>query len=972
MNHLTIANRPLALFVGLAACVALMAPWSRAGAASEAATATGKATVAGTAAPTADGATQNLEQYVVSSRKPFTDENVDIVRTMDDAQPYYILGSTTINDSGADNLEDFFKQRLTMDTEVATSAQRSSNGGGNLSAINLLGLGATETLILLNGRRMATAAGSGTLLQPSVNWIPLTAIDRVEVLPSSSAAIYGGSAVGGVVNVVLKHDYNGGNLTTSFNNTVQGNSPQRSVDAAYGVTLEGGKTHIMVAAHYSDGQALTNQDRPQFFEAGFAQILARQPSLLYSTTTPFHSGNTTNIASTTGGVLVLQNGTSLGSSYTSVPAGTTASTPSATLAAGLVANAGHYNTAVSASYDNKTGLLDYIGTVARTRSVLTTVRRDLGSNLEVFAEFAYGSSVSVSPFNAFGTAYYPVPATAPTNPFKQAVNVSFPSPVGAEYTADDEYREFTVGLNFKLPYDWHGEADYTWSLAAENFASLTGSTAAFNAALANGTVNPFVGSVSAASLTPYLIPYGTDTPGTLNDYALRLAGPLWRLPGGEPTLAFGAEHRKEGVEDYLATTPTAVTQNLGEAESTNSVYAEGHLPVIGSGNALPGIQKLDFQLAGRTELFNVGVGTGSEPALAPVPLVHSVVKYSSSNPTYAVRYVPIDGLTLRASYGTAFIPPSYSQLLPPQTVPAPANNTVVDPLRGNTISAFSSQVTGGNPALKPQTSNEWEAGVIFEPKAIKGLRFDVEYYHVNQQNVVIVPTAQALVSNPSLYASRLVRNPLTPADQALGYTAGAVTQVNISAINGTQANTDGFTVNADYNLATAGYGSFELYALGSIVAHYRQQAGVGAPLNDLVNQVAAGGPLKFKETTSLTWKYGPWSVGWNANYWGEYKQYSVGTQAYIIAQGSDKIPGQIYHNLIVGYHFGMGRGTRTGAGRAWSDYILSGLTLKVAVNDVFNKAPPIDIDNGYFTPFYYSQFGDPRMRNYQLTLSKAF
>src|SRR5262249_54429148 len=72
-----------------------------------------------------------LEKYEVLDRKPFTDENVDIVRTMNDAQPYYIFESRTIERSGALNLEDFLKQRLTMDTTAQTTGQ---NGGSTLGA----------------------------------------------------------------------------------------------------------------------------------------------------------------------------------------------------------------------------------------------------------------------------------------------------------------------------------------------------------------------------------------------------------------------------------------------------------------------------------------------------------------------------------------------------------------------------------------------------------------------------------------------------------------------------------------------------------------------------------------------------------------------------------------------------------------------------------------------------------------------
>jgi len=157
-----------------------------------------------------------LETVNVTAKKPFTDGNMDIVRTIDDAQPYYILGSQLIEQSGAVNIDDFLKQRLSVNTTARSNAQTLPNFLGNNSSVNLRGLGATQTLILINGRRTAANAVNGALRQPNLSNIPLAAIDRIEVLPSSSAAIYGGSAVGGVVNVVLKHNYSGGEVRGTY------------------------------------------------------------------------------------------------------------------------------------------------------------------------------------------------------------------------------------------------------------------------------------------------------------------------------------------------------------------------------------------------------------------------------------------------------------------------------------------------------------------------------------------------------------------------------------------------------------------------------------------------------------------------------------------------------------------------------------------------------------------------------------
>src|ERR1700722_7747112 len=182
-------------------------------------------------------------QRVIQAYDPV--QNADLVRTQDDVQPYIIFDSERIEATGATNFEDFLKQNLTQNTVAQTNSQQTGNPGGNptsmgnTSTVNLLGLGADHTLVLVDGRRLAAPVGfntsqsGGNLGQVDLNGIPLSAIDRIEVLPASAAAIYGASAVGGVVNVILKKNYSGGEVYASYTNFTQGNAPTRTLGASF-------------------------------------------------------------------------------------------------------------------------------------------------------------------------------------------------------------------------------------------------------------------------------------------------------------------------------------------------------------------------------------------------------------------------------------------------------------------------------------------------------------------------------------------------------------------------------------------------------------------------------------------------------------------------------------------------------------------------------------------------------------------
>ncbi|MDY6947387.1 MAG: TonB-dependent receptor plug domain-containing protein, partial [Pseudomonadota bacterium] len=170
--------------------------------------------------------------------------NMDIQRTRDDPQPYVIFDRKSLETSGAANVNEFLNQRLTMNSAPARMEQTASPLG-NLSSINLRGLGDNQTLILVDGHRIASASNS-TPLQANLNSIPLAAIERIEVLPTTASGIYGGGATGGVVNVILRRDYSGAEVTTSYENSFDGGVGAVRADFATGFTLENDRTNVLL------------------------------------------------------------------------------------------------------------------------------------------------------------------------------------------------------------------------------------------------------------------------------------------------------------------------------------------------------------------------------------------------------------------------------------------------------------------------------------------------------------------------------------------------------------------------------------------------------------------------------------------------------------------------------------------------------------------------------------------------------
>lgn len=943
---------------------------------------------------TAESVTALQKFEVTSDRtRQFTPENLDLPRTIDDVQPYYIFDATSIDTSGATNIEDFLKQRLTMNTLVQANGDiAGSNQLGNTSSIDLRGVGTDKTLILVNGRRVAGVTLGPTNNQPDLNGIPLSAIDRIEVLPSSASGIYGGSAIGGVVNVILKRNYRGGEIRATYDNTWDTDSPRRTVALSYGLALEGGRSHLGFHASWADASPRLLQDRVAIFRSNLESILGRSPSFIYSSTSPF-LGSLPNITPSAANVVALQfkNGPSLNSRNTFIPAGTSPSTSSADLRAGLLANAGQWNLDLPASTQGPTGLLRPFGVVPKTRSFQATFRRQMWPCLELFAEFSLHRNDSVSIFNPVSNSFS-VPATAPTNPFTTAVLVRLADHTPLPIETSSQNQTFTLGAMVKLPWDWTSLFDYSRTENRLRYQHYFLDFAAQTADLASGALNPFVDNFShPIDFSAYSAPRTYHGVTTLQVGTVKASGPLVKLPWGQPRLALGLERRRAfSPERTLHTnfTRTSVNSNeiayYAQKSVTDSGYAELHAPLV-KGDWVPGLHQLELQLSGRAERFDVQTGTMYETRyfnrMPPETVLFgaqqngmpysSRTNYTSTNYTMGIQYKPLKELALRVSRATAFLPPSIQQLTDfPQLNTGTTN--IMDPVRGVQTAVFTR--SGGNPTLKPQTSRSVNAGLIWRPswKPLQGLRLNVEYYLIQQFDAIGQLSAQTIVSQEQEFPGRVERD-----------STGRITVVDMSFLNLYLRETEGWDLTAAYSVETP-RGQFNLQLNQTIIQHLKSQFNQGQPQTDAVHYPSESGAVKYRSNGSLSWSWKGWNASWATRYVSSYRQFGspggpgsmrfrnggVYNATYSDANGSDRIPSQIYHDATVGYSFGAV--DRTKEQDSWRGVrrLLAGTTVQLGVRNVFDKVPPLD--SYYANNYYLSPYGDMRLRSYWISLKRTF
>lgn len=927
-----------------------------------------------------------LDRFVVQSAKPpaFTDANVDIPRGENDVQPYRIITGEEMEFSGSLTVEDFLKEKLSMDGTERSNNQIYTGGIGTTSSINLRGLGPDRTLVLINGRRVqGTDQQVSNLygIQPDLNSIPQSAIDRIEILPSGASAIYGASAIGGVINVVLKQGYTGGRASVTYQNTFDTDSPVRVANVLYGMSLEGGRTQVQVTATYRDQAPIFYKDRPEIALRGIANVLANRPATYYTQTSPPSLGTTTNIA-TPSPTLTLDNGTPLNARFTYVPVGTSPTTPTATLYAGLLANAGKYNLEID-SGDGVYSLNNQIGTAPTAKAFSASIVRQMSSWLQLNADFRYGDNQGEQVYNRISRAVvYTVPGNAPTNPFRETVSIHFPSLLGTKLRTHTTTKIANLGAVAQLPGDWRGVLDMSWSENHHRFFSFVDDTPAGNAALASGTVNPFVDTtLYPVDLKPYVASYSYDGTAENKSITARVSGTVFDLWAGRPMLTIGAGHQIQGYGDTKIMQRMPFTTNntvdlvyLPQEATTTHAYTEAQIPLVRPTNKIPLIRSLDMQVAGRLELFEVGTGTPnylnyflrnppvltySAPNINSSTPIFQTAKYDSMNYTAGFKYVPQDDFILRWSFATAFIPPSAGQLQP---APLPSTNTTTidDPLTGQTYGVQTQG--GGNRNLTPQNTVNWNAGLIYEPKKgkLKGLRLEANYFHTKEKDLIGSLPVQQIISNPSLQ-DRVTRDPVT----------NLITLVDTSLLNLGYYEMAGWDFSAAFRNSTP-IGRISVSAQATLYDSLIKQVNSTSPFLEYVGWPHHGGVPDWRGSGTFAWGRQGLTLGWTSRYISSYGVYGapgapVESATYTTMQGSEHVPGQLYHDIFGSYFFGRGA-QKPGQSKVVRS-LLKGLSLKAGIRDIFNTAPPYDAFRG---PYYYSNYGSARMREYWITVGKDF
>ena len=226
--------------------------------------------VAEPAAPAALPAEAATPEILVIGRRSL---NLDIPRTKDDIQPYRVISGEDVRRSQGQSLDDVLRTRLPSNVQALSARQAPTSQNGSVrSETDLRGFGPLHTLILIDGRRLPSLAATNDFRQPDINALPLSAIARVETLGGTAGSIYGPGATGGVVNIVLRHDYPGLWLHAATGVSARGDGMRHSVEGGFAWSND--RTRIDLLAGYGEDDGLRFGDRAFVQEARSLRVIA--------------------------------------------------------------------------------------------------------------------------------------------------------------------------------------------------------------------------------------------------------------------------------------------------------------------------------------------------------------------------------------------------------------------------------------------------------------------------------------------------------------------------------------------------------------------------------------------------------------------------------------------------------------------------------------------------------------------------
>lgn len=812
--------------------------------------------------------------------------------------------------------------------------QRNTASENNISfgsSVNLRGLGNTATLALINGRRIPTGGLNADV--PDISGIPLAAIERIEILPDGASAVYGSDAVAGVINFILKKNYNGLESRARIGTATGTQYSEYQISQSGGVAWGSGNLFVSYEFNHSD--------RFGRKERSFTESMDFRP--YGGLDRRFAIGNPSNILDP----------------HTRKPIyAVPQNQDGRSLEPGMLLGPGQLNYVDYPAYQD---------TYPRQRrhSIYGYANQELAKSISVFAEARY----TYRGFNnqaGVGAEYLLVD---PSNPFYVDV-YGDNSPVLVAYSfenelpprIDDGWSEnmsTTLGLDWEHSANWATNAYLAYS--QERVRNISGPVVDANhlrAALSNPNpeqaFNPFGhGRINSHELINSLV-YDVSAASKAQSYQANFvtSGGLFDLLGSTVKVAIGAEYRRDKFNRSVVT-PASNNSAFARREAA-SLFGELFVPLVSPQKSVSWARRLELSLSTRYERIEDSGG---------IKKISDRNPQHSANPRVGVLYTPVDGIVLRGSYGTSFRAPALSSLIQAASVSA---NPTSNPRNPNQ-QIYGIYITGARRDLKNETADTRSVGIELTPAITRSVNIKISYFDVvfkdqvgpparNIDEAILDSTFSQFVNLSPTLADVQAACALAPEGYLFISPGDCEVPGRIQFIydaretNIARTKVKGMDLDVRIPIHAGRIGRFVVQGLATYLIDYKLAATSKAFYSEKVN--TAGRPLTFKAKSSVIWE-SPLGIVANAdvNYAGKYEDDIQ----------NRKISSWTTFDLGVSYTFYEGK----------SRHILSDTSARFTVNNIFNNTPPFYEDPALLVA-YDAANADPFGRRVSLSIVKKW
>ncbi|MBR9728992.1 TonB-dependent receptor domain-containing protein [Shewanella intestini] len=890
--------------------------------------------------------TVNAEE---SDAKEETVEKIEVTgsrltrSTFDAPSPTTTVDAETIQMTGALNINDLLSSMPQFSQGFDSTTGNYSFGNSGLNAPNLRDLGVTRTLNLVNGKRPTPMTTDDNIMITDIGVIPSELIERVEIMTGGGSAVYGSDAIAGVVNFILKKDYEGTSFRTQAGTTEAGGGETQSFTLTHGFNFDDKRGNISGSVDFFNQEALPYSERPGAAnhtryiknpedtgpdDGIFDNIIGHDLGYAY-----WSSDNRT--------LPILDYNT--GNYYQVDEQGNTVlSTPADQVDAGWITKDGSgydphsYNLAVSPykrmnayaqlnyEFDDISLSADVMFSKSESEDKVDPAYSSAWTQLS-YLEW-YGIDVPQSVSDQFGANDW------------LFIQPTFYTAGARGHSTDRTFFATSLTLEGSINHNWSWDVYVSTGLTKSDLEVTNyvrtdrydaNSFSAIGECQDTGTCpayNPF-GPASQDFLDYILSDSSAETNVKNHSFAANISGELFELPAGYVQVTAGVDFRYESL-DYQP----AALWNSGNLDGTlkspvddksrniQEIYGEILVPLVSD---VAFVKNLEIEGAVRSASYSTESSSFISSKLGLNWAINDSVRFRSTY-SKATRAPQLGELFNGETIG-------FENLIDPcdieQITGGPADGRreincralgIEDGWQSNLVGATGQVRSGGNPDLKEEEATTFSAGFVFQPTFIENLRVSVDYYDIDLTDMIVNFGASTMLSN--CVDSETIDNDFC--GLVSREADGHVNYVYDTAINADRAVRKGYDVEVSYLYEMGSAGSLNVNLMGTrqLEKSYSQYNYLTEELEEYDYLGLFASP-EIKADLLLTYRLNDLSARWTTKFTegGDHTD-DVSEELYEKLEVEDSI----VHNLWVGYDINSSLNVYAGvnnvADKTWLDH----------------------------------------------------